>query len=224
MPTEKFIQPLADEYLDTRSDESFKKLYNRILPGIKHFVWELSRNYIDDTTKEDIVAKTFFKAIININQYDPKRGNFSTWIFAIARNEVFNELRTYKRKIFMESLMADTQEKNEMDIACLDNVVDKEKYEVKFKDILQEEELYQKRRNLITLICWEMDHNLTPLYRDIIIDREINQMSYKEISFKYILPINTVKSRIKIGRELIRNSINEKAKPLKKEIQEVLYG
>ena len=46
-------------------------------------------------------------------------------------------------------------------------------------------------------------------YREVIIFREINNLSYEEISKILSLPQGTVKSRIKRGREALKNLLLE---------------
>ena len=45
--------------------------------------------------------------------------------------------------------------------------------------------------------------SLKPLYRDILVDRLINNMKYKDIADKYEIGLQTVKNRIRRGRTLI---------------------
>ena len=48
---------------------------------------------------------------------------------------------------------------------------------------------------------------LKPLYRDILVDRLINNMKYKDIAVKYEINLQTVKNRIRRGRTLIQESV-----------------
>ena len=41
---------------------------------------------------------------------------------------------------------------------------------------------------------------------------------YKDLSKKYDLPINTIKSRIKIGRSLVRNAIINEVRKINSEV------
>lgn len=222
MAGELLIQPLAEEFILTKSSKSFDKLYNRILPGVRHYIWGIGKTYLDYDSLEDVQSRTFYKALLNINSYDYTKANFSTWIFAIARNEVFNELRSLKRSVHLGSYGNSDYDFDsmEIDVAYIDGVIDKDKYEVKFNDIIENDELYKRRRDIIVLIMHEINKELGPLYRDIMLDREINNLSYKELAVKYDLPINTVKSRLKIGRELVKNAIQEDVNKIKREMEE----
>ena len=41
---------------------------------------------------EDLAQETFLRAWRNLGKYEPDRGEFSTWLFTIARNLAMNEL------------------------------------------------------------------------------------------------------------------------------------
>ncbi len=49
-------------------------------------------------------------------------------------------------------------------------------------------------------------------YREVIVMREIEDMSYKEIAAVAGIPMGTVMSRLARGRELLRNSIENRVR------------
>lgn len=57
---------------------------------------------------EDIVQDIFCLAFSRLGSYDPRRGRFSTWLFAIARNRCFNRM-TARRREPTESQAAGTE-------------------------------------------------------------------------------------------------------------------
>lgn len=52
----------------------------------------LGRMGLNQAAAEDIAQETFLRAWQGLNRYDPKRAEFSTWLFTIARNLALNEL------------------------------------------------------------------------------------------------------------------------------------
>ena len=46
---------------------------------------------------EDITQETFWRVWHNASQFNAKRGNFTSWMFGIARNLSIDALRKYKR-------------------------------------------------------------------------------------------------------------------------------
>ncbi len=69
----------------------FAKLYDAFLDRIYKFVFyrvghkELS---------EDITSTVFLKALQNIQKFNPDKGEFSTWLYTIAKNSVVDHFRS----------------------------------------------------------------------------------------------------------------------------------
>lgn len=61
-------------------------LYQRSLFGF------LGRMGLSQGTAEEIAQETFLRAWNNLHRYEPCTAEFSTWLFAIARNLAINEL------------------------------------------------------------------------------------------------------------------------------------
>jgi RNA polymerase sigma-70 factor, ECF subfamily len=56
----------------------------------------LGRMGLSQAQAEDIAQEAFIRAWENLHRYDPLRAQFSTWLFAIARNLTLNELASAK--------------------------------------------------------------------------------------------------------------------------------
>jgi len=68
-------------------------LFDRYSPGMLYFIYVIVRNKED---AEDIMMKTFGKAFTSIDLYAPEH-NFSTWLYAIAKNNIIDFIRKKKR-------------------------------------------------------------------------------------------------------------------------------
>jgi len=66
-------------------DEYFKKIYN-------YFFYRLHNKQVT----EDLVSTTFLKAIKHFDSFNHKKGDFSVWLYRIARNTLFDYYRTAK--------------------------------------------------------------------------------------------------------------------------------
>lgn len=68
--------------------------YRILVTRYERMVFRLVRNLIANAhTCEDLAQDTFLAAFANLRSYDPNRGAFSTWLFAIARNRCVNSLK-----------------------------------------------------------------------------------------------------------------------------------
>ena len=91
--------------------ESFRLIVERYERPIVRMI----RNIINNKeTCEDIAQDVFFTAYRKLGSFDPARGNFSTWLFTIARNKSINTLRK-KRPLSMSELPENSDTNNPSD-------------------------------------------------------------------------------------------------------------
>lgn len=216
MVHDKSIQFYADDFLEKRNDKSFSELYNRLHKGLYNYICKLCNTPYTIGLEDDILSNTFLKMLTHISTYKEKNAMFSTWIYSIAHNEVIDEMRKNKKKVSLDKMCEQT-EVSDVDYLCTDIFLDKESLIINVEDNLTLIENQKKVREIVVLICWEMN-NLDDLYKDILVDRIVHDMKYESISKKYNLNINTVKSRIRIGKSIIKNSLDNDIQKLKKEV------
>lgn len=207
------IQELAIDYLETRSEKSFSLLYKRLYPNLRNYTKNFLTSYCKANLSDnidDIISTVWFKVINNINDYN-KIWNFSTWVYAICKNELLHEKQNIFKFVHLDNLNSeDSENKISQENWLSTYAVNKEDVYIDEIDIEQREKtdeinkLYKMTLNAIL--------NLPEEYKSIIIDREIYHMKYKEISEKYDMNIDTVKSRIKLGRSKIKDKIIKEVK------------
>jgi RNA polymerase sigma-70 factor (ECF subfamily) len=193
----KTIQELAERFLETNQEKDFKSLYDRIKPGLLNHCRSI---LIEEEIAEDAVSKTFEKIWVKVSQYDPSRGNFSTWAYNIARNESLLIKKKSKRftPLVYESIELDGSGREEF---------------IPLSDITPEEIFMEPD--------WELNNHtgdfdclyedviekikeLPNIYKDILIDREINKLKYQEIADKHNMKKRAVATRIRRARIKIR--------------------
>ena len=180
---EKIFSDLTDEDLikefqDNNTLEAYDILVRRYKDPLMNFVYRFTG---DRDVSSDIVQDTMIKFYMNKDSYR-SFAKFSTWIYTIAGNLAKNELKRKKRrKIF--SLENDDDEKS---IQVADkNIIEPDKAadsEIK-NEIIQKALLKVK-----------------DVYRDVVILRDVQELSYEEIAEITGLSLGTVKSRINRGR------------------------
>jgi len=197
MAKEKNIQVLAESFIQTRAEREFKSLYERVKPGILNHCYGILKDF---ELAEDAFLNAMSKVWQKIDQYDSDRGNFSTWCYNIARNESLLLLKSRKRYISqtseeMEYTSAKAEEKNPSydieedplwDFLCGGSDID-DVYEQVIDEIKE----------------------LPEIYRDIMIDREINGMKYKDIADKYNIKKRSIATRIRRARTKIRKKMED---------------
>ena len=172
----------TDEELIARfqdgDEQAYVELVNRYRNRLMTFVYR----FVNDMEKaEDIVQDTMLK-LYQKKHYYKQIAKFSTWIYTIAKNLAFTELRRKKsRKITVLSQM----NSNEKD------------YEIPS----DQPETGQEIQNEFALkLIQAAIQGLPDRFKTIIILRDIEELSYEEISSILDVPLGTVKSRINRAR------------------------
>lgn len=83
------IQEMANAWMETKSQAKLKELIKRLTPGLYKHISHLESQHV---LRMEILNDAFSIACEKINQYDPTKGSFSTWIYKIAFN--CGQLRT----------------------------------------------------------------------------------------------------------------------------------
>jgi len=181
---------LAKVIMNDKTDEELiKDFQNGNINSYNHLVFRYKDrlfNYIyqfvhDIDLAEDLLQDTFLKLYTHKNSYK-EIAKFSTWIYTIAGNFAKTELRKFKRrKTYSHS-----------DLSFNDNefiIEDKNKTP---SDIFLDEGLRESLHKCLS--------SLPLKFKNIIILRDIQELSYDEISTIVELSLGTVKSRINRAR------------------------
>lgn len=169
---------------------AFDLIVKRYKDQLLNFVFRFVGNQEE---AEDIVQETFLRVYRKRKAYK-RIAKFSTWIYTIAGNLSRTELRRRKRrKLFSIS-----------DLGFED------------KDYEISDEVYNPENQVDGLIQEEIIHReinqLSPKFREVIVLRDIQELSYEEISKIIKVPIGTVKSRVNRGRLKLQNQLKDMVK------------
>jgi RNA polymerase sigma-70 factor (ECF subfamily) len=133
---------------------------------------------------EDLSIATFSKAFDKLKTYNSSFA-FSTWINTIATNTLIDFFRKKEQKTISIDLDKE-EEGSAMDI--IDNGLDPE------RNLIQK----QKNKHIASLV-----HQLKPHYRELIIMRYLDELSYAEIAAKLNMPLGSVKAKLFRARDLL---------------------
>jgi len=133
-----------------------------------------------DEAKE-LTQEVFLKIYLNLENFDPSF-KFSTWAFKIAQNLSIDHLR---KKHFLFSELSDQS-------AISSNTP--------LQNLLKTE----KDKKI-----WETVDKLPQEYKEVIILRHLQELSYDEIAKILNLKLGTVKNRIFKGRKMLADLLGE---------------
>ena len=160
------------------NEDAFVELVERYKDKLINFVFRMIN---DEEQAEDIVQETMIK-LYQKKHYYREIAKFSTWIYTIARNQTMSELRKQKRK---NTLSLSQMSKHEKDYELAANQPDIGKEH-------EDQFFYKKIESCM--------NKLPQHYKAVIILRDIEQLTYEEISEIVDVPLGTVKSRINRAR------------------------
>ena len=168
------------------TEQAFILLVDRYKDRLLNFVYRFLN---DMTDAEDLVQETFLKVYKNKHAYR-EIAKFSTWIYTIAGNLARSELRKRKRRktYTMSDMSYDDHEFNPVDPG-------KDTEGIVFNSYAGEEIM-----KAITA--------LQEPFKTIIILRDIQELSYEDISTILDIPMGTVKSRVNRARLKLQETLS----------------
>lgn len=163
------------------------RLASIMYPKLKFFIWKFFSN---PDEAEEVLHNTLFKIFKGISLYSESY-RFTTWIYTIAKNESL--LHQHKLKVqFAQSLESLTKQVNLPDT---------------FHETL-EKETYME--DLYVMTQTELNGLPDCIEKSILIDKELNNMKGNELAEKYEMNLNTVKTKIRKARKMLREAVISK--------------
>jgi RNA polymerase sigma-70 factor (ECF subfamily) len=177
------------ERLRAGDEDAFDRLVNEHSGGIYSMLLRLTENAED---AGDLTQETFMNAFRSIGKF---RGESSirTWLYRIAINRSRNRFRWWKSRRRSKTISIDSvrsEEDRPLHETLAGDTPDPE------AKAISSERMYRLRETLLTL---------PDIFREAVILRDIEGLTYEEIAEVLDISIGTVKSRIARGRgELAR--------------------
>ena len=183
---------LSDEILIKKFQEGDVGAYNQLVYRFKDRLLNFIYRFVNDLDlAEDLVQDTLLKLYTHKDSYQ-EIAKFSTWLYTIAANLARTELRKKKRRktFSVTELSRDDRE-----------------FIIASSDVDPSEDLSsQNFEKSVQRALAELPDD----FKTIIILRDIQELSYDEISKIVDVPLGTVKSRINRGRVKLQQLLKKK--------------
>jgi RNA polymerase sigma-70 factor (ECF subfamily) len=163
--------------------EAFKTLFEAFAPRVKSY---MMRQGADPTTAEDLAQEAMLTVWRKAALYSSDKGQASTWIFTIARNLRIDRIR--RQGVFQE--LPDSYEQTESDEAAPDEAASLNERQARVRDALDA---------------------LPPEQREMVELSFIEGLSHSEIAERTGLALGTVKSRLRLAYQKLRDEIEDLA-------------
>ena len=184
---------LTDEQLIFNFQKGDRKSYNILVHRYRDKLIRYLYGFTGDLDDaEDLVQETFLKVYIKKDSYK-EIAKFSTWLYTIAGNLAKTDLRKIKRR--KTGTFSSLKKTDGREFEPPEQIDDKNNNSID-----------EKEEKIIKESLLELDED----FRNIIILRENQELSYDVISKILKLPLGTVKSRINRGKLKLREILIKK--------------
>lgn len=181
---------LSDENLMLLVQEGRSQAYDILVSRYRNRLYTYICRLLNDRDEaEELAQETFVRAFLNADKYCTV-ARFSTWLYTIATNLARNRMRDLKRRHTYVSLW--TEQDSESDGKWLD-----------IKDDSGAPDESIERQDIVAAVQ-EAIEKIPAKYRPAFVLREIDEMSYEEISAITGTKLGTVRSRINRARSYFK--------------------
>ncbi len=167
----------------------YDELVERFKGPLLNFIYRIINDY---SFAEDLLQETFLRLYLHKDSYN-EVAKFSTWIYTIAGNLAKTELRRRKVRRWIP-LGGNRKEEDSRPIEFPDDTADPH------RDF--------ERSNIQVRVEEEMA-KLPLTFREAVVLRDIQELSYDEISTILSVPLGTVKSRVNRGRKRLQEKLTD---------------
>lgn len=169
-------------------EAGFEELVRRYQRPITSYVFRMLGDY---DSALDVTQEVFIKVFNSLDRYSSEY-KFSTWLYRIAHNAAIDHMR--RNSVNPQSLETENAEGA---------------YELQIESSLPSPEVEQERSEWRTQIE-AVVKCLPASYRELILLRHSQDLSYDEIATVTGLPLGTVKNRLFRAREMMRGILIER--------------
>lgn len=173
---------LVSRIASDRSEAAFRRLFEEFGPKIRGF---MMRQGADPAQAEELMQETLITVWRKATLYTPEKGSVATWIFTIARNLRTDQIR---RQRPWQALTEEHSETIPVETAPADDHVDENLRRMRVQKVLKE---------------------LPPEQLAVVELAFMEGLPHREIAERLALPLGTVKSRIRLAYQKLRDSLED---------------
>jgi RNA polymerase sigma-70 factor (ECF subfamily) len=174
-----------------------RELYHRLIQPYELSVYRMALSFVkNETEAEDVAQEAILKAFRNLANFRGE-SKFSTWLISITLNEARRRLRR-QSTVRMESLHEPSEEGGRVSPALL-----RDWREIP-SEALERREVRELLQNAI--------EQLSPIYREVLVLRDIEELSTEETAGVLAISISSVKVRLHRARIMLQKELAPKLK------------
>ena len=181
------------ERLRAGDDAAFNRLIEERSPDVYALLYRLTE---DPEEARDLTQETFLQAFRHLANFRGE-ADLRTWLYRIAVNQARNRWRWWKRRRRDRTVSLDAPAGDGWETPLGSTLRDE-------SDLDPEERALRKEREHALQGALRA---LTRPYREVIVLRDIEGLSYEEVALALGISIGTVKSRLSRGRTELRRRL-----------------
>jgi RNA polymerase sigma-70 factor (ECF subfamily) len=171
--------------------------YHELIRPYERSVYKMALSFMkDEADAEDVAQEAFLKAFRKLADFRGQ-ARFSTWLISITLNEARSRLRR-QNTLRTESLDETPEEGGHISPALLRD----------WREVPSE----ALERKEICAILEDAIANLSPLYRDVLLLRDVEEFSIEETAAALTITPGTVKVRLHRARMMMQKELAPKLK------------
>jgi len=175
------MSDLLQRVAQSRDVEAFRELFEFYGPRVKSY---MMRQGADATTAEDLAQDTLLTVWRKAHLYSGEKGSATTWIFTIARNLRIDRLR---REVSWQPLPENQDE------------------EASDAPDPEQEVTERERRDKVRAVL----ATLPPDQSEVVVLSYVEGLSHTEIASRLDLPLGTVKSRMRLAYQKVKEAVED---------------
>ncbi|RJX34649.1 MAG: sigma-70 family RNA polymerase sigma factor [Desulfurivibrio sp.] len=179
------IQQLVQDFLD-----GDVQAFNRLVMLFQTKIYNLALNYVKNQEEAKDLAQDIFITVYRSLPKLREKEKFTSWLYQIAVNHCRNRYKKLSRRGYFNNISLDDEES--------------------FLQIPGDEgpEKTLQRQNTINLVRSTIDA-MAEAEKEIIILRDVQELSYEEISDILQIPLGTVKSKLNRARTSLKDRLKK---------------
>jgi RNA polymerase sigma-70 factor (ECF subfamily) len=186
--------PLADSELVKKAQKGDNPAFEELVKRYEHKVYNIAYRILgNEEDAKDALQDTFLRALRFIKKFKGK-SSFYTWLYRITTNVCLTRLKRRKNQRITISL--DEPIKAEDDI------------QREIPDYSHSPEILHERRQMQEVLQHAIGELPTD-YRAVVVLRDLQGLSNKEVSKALQISLAAVKSRLHRGRVFLRNRLSK---------------
>jgi len=171
--------------------------YYALIRPYERAVYRMALSFVkNESDAEDVAQEAFLRAFRNLASFRGE-SKFGTWLISITLNEARRRLRR-QNILYMESLDEPREGETRISPALLRD----------WREIPSEALERREERALLE----EAIDRLSPIYREVLVLRDIEEMSIEETSIALAISASSVKVRLHRARMMLQKGLAPKLK------------